>query len=209
MHLCCCAPGCNADSRKFNKLEKYPWMAGIKFFSFPHKTREAKSRKLWVSMTRRSNTSTVTKHTRICSRHFVDEKPTPEHPYPTLFGHNNYKKPKKKRESQTSRSAAAQDIGAAGGLSHQPSLYPLCNDGALELRIRQEHGVGAATENVPPVGHSVSATPYQQGTSPAGGSGTRSVLCIPTTSLPPVGSEVEVCSYEHLRSKCRKSCSGE
>ena len=85
----CCVQGCTANSKKWQLLHKYPWMEGVTFHSIPIKYRNT-----WVILIWRENLTSkdITKWTRICSRHFVDKRPTGQHPFPELFPYNNYSK---------------------------------------------------------------------------------------------------------------------
>ena len=93
----CAAQGCNSDDRKRGK---YAFMNDVEFFPFPSQSKTPKLRKKWLELMRRENYDPKPKH-RLCSRHFVDGKPTSSHPYPELFAYNNYK------ESTVFRSMAA------------------------------------------------------------------------------------------------------
>ena len=178
----CCAPDCNSDTRKFHNLEKYPWMSGVTFHSFPHKTREAKARKLWIEKVRRGGAGdsfVVTKYTRICSMHFFDGKPTIENPFPTLFTYNNFKKPKRARATHNSTPDThprRADV-RADGLSHS----------GVAAAARPASSAAAGTPTPPPT-----LRGGCRALCAAKGSRNRSVLCVPETCVPPIGSEVEI-----------------
>ncbi|KAK3087228.1 hypothetical protein FSP39_003338 [Pinctada imbricata] len=86
----CAAPGCSSDDRKRGR---YGYMAGVQFFAFPTQKKAPNARKKWVELLRRENFDPDRK-ARVCSRHFVDGKPSKEHPYPELFDYNNFKESK-------------------------------------------------------------------------------------------------------------------
>ena len=108
----CMVPGCTSNSKKWQQLEKYPWMKGVTFLTFPRDTRE---RRAWIRLSRRSDfkLSNITKWTRICSRHFVDGCVSQNHPRPELFPHNNWKKPIRVRESVVNK-LHAQESDSGG-----------------------------------------------------------------------------------------------
>ena len=60
-------------------------------------------RRNWYNLLRRGGPNdpmtveNIVKLQRFCSQHFVDGRPTPQHPYPTLFGYNNFKVSKSPR----------------------------------------------------------------------------------------------------------------
>lgn len=61
----CCVPHCSSNSRSSGS-------GPVTFHTFPIDTKE---RKLWILSVRRANYKklTVNKHTKICSKHFLDE----------------------------------------------------------------------------------------------------------------------------------------
>lgn len=91
----CAAEGCSSDDRKRGK---YGYMKNIEFFPFPTKKNEPKLRKQWLQLLRRDDYLPTKKH-RVCSLHFVDGRPTKEHPLPELFSYNNYKKNESRQSS--------------------------------------------------------------------------------------------------------------
>ena len=84
----CTVPLCTVDSRKLKLLEKYPWMAGVTFIKFPTFLFH---RRIWYNLLRRGGPNdrmtaeNIGKWQRVCSQHFVDGRPSPQHPHPTLF----------------------------------------------------------------------------------------------------------------------------
>ena len=54
----CLAVYCNADSRKFKRLEKYPCIPGITFHSFPKDLHE---KRIWYNI-RRKNGVNISNH---------------------------------------------------------------------------------------------------------------------------------------------------
>jgi hypothetical protein len=82
----CVAEGCTSDTRKKGR---YGFMADVKFFPFPT-LKQPKVRRKWLDLLRRRDFN-PSRHDRVCSRHFIDGEPTPQHPYPELFRYNNYK----------------------------------------------------------------------------------------------------------------------
>jgi hypothetical protein len=78
----CIAVGCTADSRTS--------ASNVGFFQLPKV--ESELRKLLRLVGREGlniDTKYDTQHYVICSKQFIDCKPTPENPYPTLFDYNN------------------------------------------------------------------------------------------------------------------------
>ena len=80
----CCVVGCYSAAEKKKKLDKYPWMKDVFFFPFPVKPKE---RRIWERLVRRENFE-VTRHTRICSNHWVGDGPSVAEPNPTIFPYN-------------------------------------------------------------------------------------------------------------------------
>ncbi|XP_062609694.1 THAP domain-containing protein 11-like [Saccostrea cucullata] len=87
----CVVPGCNSDSRKKNKLDKYPWMEDVSFEPFPTKRKEPKLRAKWITMIRRPKECEPLAHHRVCTKHFVGNCRSENHTIPELFPWNNYK----------------------------------------------------------------------------------------------------------------------
>lgn len=93
----CAAEGCSADTKK---IGRYGYMENITFHPFPTQKKDPKGRKMWLKLLKRKDYDPP-KHHRLCSRHFVDGKPTHENPYPTLFSYNNFKEPLKSRRTDS------------------------------------------------------------------------------------------------------------
>ncbi|KAK3084023.1 hypothetical protein FSP39_006910 [Pinctada imbricata] len=91
----CAAEGCFSDT---DKRGRYGYMSEVSFFPFPTKKKAPRARKRWLEYTRRENYDPPYHH-RLCSKHFLDGKPTEKNPYPTLFAYNNYKESKVPRSS--------------------------------------------------------------------------------------------------------------
>ena len=92
-NYCCNAVGCSNSVKRKQNLEKYPELKDVTFHSFPHATREKTKRQQWIRQLRREQDWKPNKLSRVCSRHFVNEKgPTLENPVPTLFEYNDYKR---------------------------------------------------------------------------------------------------------------------
>ena len=79
----CIAVGCNNDSRKSNKLTKYPNMVDengniVRFFVLPSASKQPRFRRRWIEALRREilhpNRSEFCH--AVCSRHFTDGEPT-------------------------------------------------------------------------------------------------------------------------------------
>jgi len=85
--------GCTNDSRKNNPklLRKHPSMMHrgkvVDFFFIKRRPREVVER--WLKSIRRVD-FTPTENSVICSRHFIDSKPTSANPVPSLFAYNDY-----------------------------------------------------------------------------------------------------------------------
>ena len=79
----------------------------FRLFPFPTARRDDQSRKKWASIVNRKNGSEnwePVPDSRVCSEHFVDKRPTPENPYPSLkLGYTPYK-PVKSRPPPKDRS---------------------------------------------------------------------------------------------------------
>ncbi|ELU06788.1 hypothetical protein CAPTEDRAFT_189386 [Capitella teleta] len=84
----CVVKDCNADTQK--PVSKWPFMAGVTFIPLPSKADRPAHRSCWLSRIKHEKGFRPTYNERVCSRHFVDGRPTAAHPYPTLFPHNNY-----------------------------------------------------------------------------------------------------------------------
>ena len=80
----CCVVGCTSSTKLKKRLWKHPWMKDVQFFTFPVNMAE---RRLWIRLVRRENFE-VTRHTRICSRHWIGDGPSVKEPHPTIFPHN-------------------------------------------------------------------------------------------------------------------------
>ena len=100
----CCAPDCTISSQKIRQKWKYPGLADVIFFTFPTEKSDPKRRKLWIDLVRRENfdVKDITKHTRICSRHWSGVGPTKNEPDPTIFAHNLHIKAEPNRKSSAS-----------------------------------------------------------------------------------------------------------
>ncbi|XP_062597541.1 uncharacterized protein LOC134258963 [Saccostrea cucullata] len=88
----CVAEGCSSDSRKKGR---YGFMADVEFFAFPT-SKQPKLRKKWLELVRRHEFD-PSRHDKICSKHFVEGRPTEAHPYPELYLYINYKRPQETR----------------------------------------------------------------------------------------------------------------
>nr|XP_022332717.1 ARL14 effector protein-like isoform X3 [Crassostrea virginica] len=77
----CAVMGCHADTRK---IGRYGYMADIKFFAFPTQKKDPENRQIWLDLLGRKDYDPKRWH-RVCSRHFVDGRPTRDNPYPTVF----------------------------------------------------------------------------------------------------------------------------
>ncbi|CAC5413115.1 unnamed protein product [Mytilus coruscus] len=93
----CIAEGCSNDSRKKHNALKYPDMilngCIVDFHVLPSAIKNPKLRKLWLSQIRREgfNPDPNCHWHALCSRHFIEGRPTKENAVPTLFAYNNYK----------------------------------------------------------------------------------------------------------------------
>ncbi|XP_062591744.1 uncharacterized protein LOC134253245 [Saccostrea cucullata] len=64
----------------------------VNFYVLPSATKNPKLRRQWINAVRRKNfkPSNTDHWHAVCSRHFVDGRPTDTNPIPTLFEYNNY-----------------------------------------------------------------------------------------------------------------------
>ncbi|KAI4876934.1 hypothetical protein NFI96_030243 [Prochilodus magdalenae] len=76
----CCWGACDSDTTYPERTE------GVLFVPFPKPKRNAEKCQLWIKLCGRPhsvlNISNITRDTYVCSKHFVDGKPTAEHPHP-------------------------------------------------------------------------------------------------------------------------------
>ncbi|XP_036445991.1 uncharacterized protein LOC118821470 isoform X2 [Colossoma macropomum] len=76
----CCWGTCDSTTRYPERLD------GVFFVPFPKPPKNVEKCKLWIKLCGRPhsllNISNITRDTYICSKHFVDGKPTAEHPHP-------------------------------------------------------------------------------------------------------------------------------
>ncbi|XP_076334132.1 uncharacterized protein LOC143238083 [Tachypleus tridentatus] len=77
-HHHCCVIGCKSDSRY---TIPDPDDTPLKFFCIPSATTKKDLHNKWMELIRRPDLS-VSRNTRVCSRHFVDGRPTLENPLP-------------------------------------------------------------------------------------------------------------------------------
>ncbi|XP_048755127.2 uncharacterized protein LOC125666055 [Ostrea edulis] len=97
----CIAVGCTADSRTSSN--------DVSFYQLPKVESELKK---WLRLVRREGLSVDSKadnrHYVVCSKHFIDGKPTLNNPYPTMFAYNNYKMatPRKTKNSHLGRKSS-------------------------------------------------------------------------------------------------------
>ncbi|XP_063400331.1 uncharacterized protein LOC134684941 [Mytilus trossulus] len=93
----CIAEGCSNDSRKKHNAVKYPDMilngCIVDFHVLPSVIKNPKLRQLWLSQIRREgfNPDPNCHWHALCSRHFIEGRPTKENAVPTLVAYNNYK----------------------------------------------------------------------------------------------------------------------
>ncbi|CAG2242754.1 unnamed protein product [Mytilus edulis] len=73
---------CNSDDRYKHK----PHMSGVEFFPIPKPKTRLEETLQWVKACGRKDyaVSNVNKHAYVCSKHFVDGRPTTQHPYPIM-----------------------------------------------------------------------------------------------------------------------------
>jgi hypothetical protein len=68
----------------------------------------------WLRLVRREglniDTKYDTRHYVICSKQFIDGKPTPGNPYPTLFDYNNYKTTATPRKTTTTKNPTEEAV---------------------------------------------------------------------------------------------------
>ena len=81
-HGRCCAAGCNNDKRNENNIKRNH-VEKLVFHAFP---KNEKKRDVWIAQLEKGlEKFSWSKHSRVCSNHFQDGKPTISNPYPTLF----------------------------------------------------------------------------------------------------------------------------
>ncbi|VDI40902.1 Hypothetical predicted protein [Mytilus galloprovincialis] len=73
---------CNSDDRYKDK----PHMSGVEFFPIPKPKTRMQETLQWVKACGRKKytVANVNKHAYVCSKHFIDGRPTAMHPYPTI-----------------------------------------------------------------------------------------------------------------------------
>ena len=91
----CCVGPCNNDKRIAKMLVVMGHVAELKWHRFP--TNDEEKKKVWVSLVNKGRSDfSPSDGSRICSNHFVDGKPTPRNPNPTLYlTLQDYRKPHK------------------------------------------------------------------------------------------------------------------
>ncbi|XP_017572500.1 piggyBac transposable element-derived protein 4-like [Pygocentrus nattereri] len=76
----CCWGTCESNTKYPERLD------GVVFVPFPKPPKNVEKCKLWIKLCGRPhsllNISSITRDTYVCSKHFVDGKPTAEHPHP-------------------------------------------------------------------------------------------------------------------------------
>ncbi|KAL7861002.1 hypothetical protein AOLI_G00173510 [Acnodon oligacanthus] len=76
----CCWGTCDSNTKYPERLD------GVFFVPFPKPPKNVEKCKLWIKLCGRPhsllNISNITRDTYVCSKHFVDGKPTAEHPHP-------------------------------------------------------------------------------------------------------------------------------
>lgn len=83
-----CAPGTSEE----RKRGKYEYMQNVQFYAFPPKKKSSSERRKWLELLRHDLKFDPSRKASNCSLHFMDGKPTSEHPFPDLFAYNNFKK---------------------------------------------------------------------------------------------------------------------
>ena len=79
----CCVGGCDNDRRYPDKLKKQPHVSTLQWHSIPG---NLEKRLIWESqLSKGLKDFKAGKQKKVCSNHFVDAKPTPANPNPTLF----------------------------------------------------------------------------------------------------------------------------
>ena len=90
-----CAWGtCKSDTR-YSERE---YMKEVTFFPIPKPKTRLEECKIWVKACGRKNftVDNVTKHSYICSKHFVENRPTEKYPHPVTAGSKENVKPCRK-----------------------------------------------------------------------------------------------------------------
>ena len=105
----CCAYKCSNSEAKKKPPDKYPEFSDVTFHCFPpdnEKTQyapgmnERERRRRWIVACRLESLS-VTRHNRICSKHFEGGLgPTKANPIPTIFDFPKHLQPKKVKQRQ-------------------------------------------------------------------------------------------------------------
>lgn len=86
-----CAPGTSEE----RKRERYEYMQNVQFYGFPPKKKAPSDRRKWLEFLRHYLKFDPSRKASNCSLHFMDGKPTSEHPCPDLFAYNNFKESRK------------------------------------------------------------------------------------------------------------------
>ena len=105
----CCAYKCSNSEAKKKQPDKYPEFSDVTFHCFPPDNEksqyapgmnERERRRRWIVACRLESLS-VTRHTRICSKHFEGGLgPTKANPIPTIFDFPKHLQPKKVKQRQ-------------------------------------------------------------------------------------------------------------
>ena len=101
MGFLCEAAMCWSEENKRRNLTKYPWMRDVTWVKFPTQTTRACA---WQKLFRRKDKFELTKHSRLCSRHFeVDQIRSDGHASgsPQFFLWNDYGISRKKRDTSS------------------------------------------------------------------------------------------------------------
>lgn len=137
----CCVVGCNSSTRIKKRLWKYPWMEGVQFFVFP---RQMSEKRIWKRLLRRENFE-ITRHTRICSLHWIGDGPSVKEPHPTVFPYNEKMKKSTGRISSVRHSMKRDQHAADQHLApkHQlaPGMKKQCDATSVRIRVEPPRGI--------------------------------------------------------------------
>lgn len=123
-----------------------------RLFNFPTEKSRPEARKRWITAINRADPKKPYAHlqpgtqSRVCSEHFVDGRPTADHPDPQLLlGKGNEPKQPKRRAGHIIRASCSSDVGSA---SCRPTAEPTESTAAVSELVSQK-SVDASVDMLP------------------------------------------------------------